>query len=55
MIHGDCVDLSGDFSIEVLDWTDESMIPGYCVDAAISGNSVRMKKLSDSVILGHNN
>jgi hypothetical protein len=50
MVHNDCCDLSGDFSLEVLDWTDESIIRGDCVDTVISGTIVRLKKSSDSVI-----
>jgi hypothetical protein len=50
MVHDDCADLSGDFSIEVLDWSDESMIPGYCVDTVISGHLVRLTKSTDSGI-----
>jgi hypothetical protein len=49
MVDGDCGDLSGDFSLEVRDWTEESMIRGYCVDTVISDTFVRLKKSSDSV------
>jgi hypothetical protein len=44
MVHDDCADLSGDLSLEVLDWTDESMIRGYSVGTVISDNFVRLKK-----------
>jgi hypothetical protein len=50
MVHSDCADLRGDFSLEVLDWTDESIIRGYCVDTVISDTIVRLKKSSDSLI-----
>jgi hypothetical protein len=29
------VDLRSDFAIELDNWNEETMIPGYCVDAAI--------------------
>jgi hypothetical protein len=44
MVNGDCADLSGDFTIEVLDWDDETVIPGYCFDAVLSDDVVRLKK-----------
>jgi hypothetical protein len=50
MVDDDCADLSGDFIIEVSDWNDEAVIPGYCVDAVISGNCVRLKRSSDSMM-----
>jgi hypothetical protein len=50
MVYYDCADLSGDFIIEVLDWTDKTMIPGFCVDTVISDNLVRLKRSSDPSI-----
>jgi hypothetical protein len=49
MLVRDRVDLSGDFDIEVLNWTNETEISGYFVDAVLPGNVVRLKKSSDSV------
>jgi hypothetical protein len=48
IVHNDCGDLSGNISIEVLEWTDESMIPGYYVDTALSDTIVRLKRSSES-------
>jgi hypothetical protein len=52
MVHANCVDLSGDFRIDVDHWHGETVIPGYCVDAVISDNLVRLKKSSHSVTSG---
>jgi hypothetical protein len=46
MVHSTCADLSGDFSIEVVNWTEGSMIPGYFVDTVIAGSLVRLKHSS---------
>jgi hypothetical protein len=51
MIIAGCVDLSGDFDIEVLNFDGETQIPGYFVDRVVSGNVVRLKKSSSSVIV----
>jgi hypothetical protein len=47
MIAEDCADLSGGFSIEVLNWNGKTAIPGYCLDAVISDGWVSLKKSSD--------
>jgi hypothetical protein len=44
MIHGDCVDMSGDFEIEVDHWNEEAVIPGYCADDVGSSGLIRLKK-----------
>jgi hypothetical protein len=51
MIIGDCADLNGNFDIEILNFDGATQIPGYCVDRVISGNFVRLKKSSESVIV----
>jgi hypothetical protein len=51
MVMRDCVDLSGDFEIEVLNWNGETVVPGYCIDTVISGNVVRLKKSTVSEIV----
>jgi hypothetical protein len=50
MVHNDCANLTGDFSIEVHGWADESSIPGYFLHAVVSDTIVRLKKSSDSSI-----
>jgi hypothetical protein len=50
MITADCVDLSGNFDIEVLNWSPDIRIPGYFVDQILPGNVVRLKKSSDSLV-----
>jgi hypothetical protein len=52
MIEGNCIDLSGDFCIEIDNCPGETVIPGYYVDTVFSGNFVRLKKLSESVNCG---
>jgi hypothetical protein len=51
MITADCVDLNGDFDVEVLNWNGDTPIPGYFVDQILPRNVVRLKKSSDSVMV----
>jgi hypothetical protein len=46
MITADCVDLTGDFDLDVLNWNGETHIPGYFVDKVLPGNVARLKKSS---------
>jgi hypothetical protein len=50
MLVSDRVDLSGDFDIEVFNWTGDTEISGYFVEAILPGTIVRLKKSSESVI-----
>jgi hypothetical protein len=47
MIIANCADLTGDFTIEVLNWNGETEIPGYFAEAVPSGGFVRLKKSSN--------
>jgi hypothetical protein len=44
MIQGDCVDLSGDFDIEVGNGNEEAVISGYCVHGVGSSGLIRLTK-----------
>jgi hypothetical protein len=44
MIQGECVDLSGDFDLEVDNWNDDAVIGGYCVDKVAPSGLIRLKK-----------
>jgi hypothetical protein len=49
MVIGDSADLSGGFEIEVLNWNEEIVIPGYCVEVKLSCNLIRLKKEDHSL------
>jgi hypothetical protein len=42
MVIGNCVDLNREFTIAVVYWNDETLIPGYCIDTVTSDDLVRL-------------
>jgi hypothetical protein len=50
MLIGGCVDLSGGFNIEVVNWTGDPPIPGYCPGTMISHDCIRLMKYPEPLI-----